>query len=559
MDNISTLLISIGIPAVVVVALIALTGFILARLYKRATRETSLVRTGAGGRKVIIDGGCIVVPMFHEIMKVNMQTLRITVARKSEEAMITKDRMRVDSQAEFFVRVAGNADAISTASQTLGDRTFSIEKLREMIEGKLVDGLRAVAAQMTMNELHEKRADFVQSVKEIVAEDLTKNGLELESVSLVALDQTPFANLDENNAFNAEGMRNLAEVIATQKTARAKAESEARVQVARTEQEAEIREMEIKREEETARVENAIKVAEIQASEKSEVARRNEEVQKATDAARIAREREIREAEIEKERDIEIRDQERAIAIAQKSEEQSQARAKADEARAEAIKAEELVKTAGAIEEAERAKRIAVLKAEEKAEEDATEIRVRAAAERDAAQDRAQAISIQAQADADAVKIRADADKIAALNKAEGQERLIAAENALSPSILEHREALERFKTLPALLEAMVKPVEKIDSIRIHHVNGLGSQGNGGTGGGTGAGGSTLNDLDSLLTAQAVKLPLLSKIAKQAGVTLDEGMEGIIKSVGDTGETSTPAQDTPSTDVSDSVSTAKDV
>lgn len=257
MDQISTLIIGIGIPALVVVALLALTGFIFARLYKRATRETSLVRTGAGGRKVIIDGGCIVVPMFHEIMKVNMQTLRITVARKSEEAMITKDRMRVDSQAEFFVRVAGNADAISTASQTLGDRTFSIEKLREMIEGKLVDGLRAVAAQMTMNELHEKRADFVQSVKEIVAEDLTKNGLELESVSLVALDQTPFANLDENNAFNAEGMRNLAEVIATQKTARAKAEAEARVQVARTEQEAEIREMDIKREEESARVENA--------------------------------------------------------------------------------------------------------------------------------------------------------------------------------------------------------------------------------------------------------------------------------------------------------------
>lgn len=533
MDQISTLVIGIGIPAVVVVALLALTGFIFARLYKRATRETSLVRTGAGGRKVIIDGGCIVVPMFHEIMKVNMQTLRITVARKSEEAMITKDRMRVDSQAEFFVRVAGNADAISTASQTLGDRTFSIEKLREMIEGKLVDGLRAVAAQMTMNELHEKRADFVQSVKEIVAEDLTKNGLELESVSLVALDQTPFANLDENNAFNAEGMRNLAEVIATQKTARAKAEAEARVQVARTEQEAEIREMDIKREEESARVENAIKIAEIQASEKSEVARRNEEVQKATDAARIAREREIREAEIAKERDIEIRDQERAIAIAQKSEEQSQARAKADAARAEAIKAEEMVKTAAAVEEAERAKRIAVLKAEEKAEEDATEIRVRAAAERDAAQDRAQAISIQAEADANAVKIRAEADKIAALNQAEGQERLIAAENALSTAILEHREALERFKTLPALLEAMVKPVEKIDSIRIHHVNGLGGQGT--SGGNASTGGGTLNDLDSLLTAQAVKLPLLSKIAKQAGVTLDEGMEGIIKSIEEAG------------------------
>lgn len=524
-----TLLLTVGLPALGVIILLVLMGFVFARLYKRATRETSLVRTGAGGRKVIIDGGCLVIPMLHEIMRVNMQTLRITVDRKGEEAMITKDRMRVDSRAEFFVRVAGNEDSISTASQTLGDRTFSIDKLRDMIEGKLVDGLRAVAAQMTMNELHEKRADFVQSVKEIVAEDLTKNGLELESVSLVALDQTPFGNLDENNAFNAEGMRNLAEVIARQKTARAEAEAKARVEVAQTEQQAEIREMQIKREEEQARVENAIKIAEIQASEKSEVARRNEEVQKATDQARINRERETREAEIAKERDLEIRDQERAIAIAEKSEEQSRAKAKADLARAEAIKAEEQVKTAAAVEEAERDKRIAVLKAEQEAERDATEVRVKAAADKDAAADRAEAIRVAAQAEAEAITIRAEADKIAALAEAEGKEKLIAAENALGEAILAHREAMARLESLPALMEAMVKPIEKIDSIRIHQINGLGSGAGGGNGQG-GEGNGAVNDLNDLLTRQAVQVPLLKKIAAQAGVTLDEGMDGLLAS-----------------------------
>ena len=46
-----------------------------------------------------------------------------------------------------------------------------------------------------------------------------KIALELESVSLTALDQTPFEALDENNAFNAVGMRKLAEVIAQSKNA----------------------------------------------------------------------------------------------------------------------------------------------------------------------------------------------------------------------------------------------------------------------------------------------------------------------------------------------------
>ena len=47
-------------------------GLVLARLYRRATREVSLVRTGAGGKKVIMDGGTIVIPLLHEISPVNM-------------------------------------------------------------------------------------------------------------------------------------------------------------------------------------------------------------------------------------------------------------------------------------------------------------------------------------------------------------------------------------------------------------------------------------------------------------------------------------------------------
>ena len=67
----------------------------MARLYKRATRETSLVKTGSGGKKVIMDGGTIVVPFLHEIAKVNMKTLRLEVARVNDQSLITKDRMRV--------------------------------------------------------------------------------------------------------------------------------------------------------------------------------------------------------------------------------------------------------------------------------------------------------------------------------------------------------------------------------------------------------------------------------------------------------------------------------
>ena len=112
MDRITSILVTVGIPVVALIGLMVLVGLIFARLYKRATRETTLLRTGAGGRKVIIDGGCLVVPMLHELTKVNMRTLQISVGRKGEEAMITRDRLRVDSRVEFFVRVEASEDAI---------------------------------------------------------------------------------------------------------------------------------------------------------------------------------------------------------------------------------------------------------------------------------------------------------------------------------------------------------------------------------------------------------------------------------------------------------------
>lgn len=514
-------LIALLMPVLVGLVLLLLIGFMLARLYRRATREVSLVRTGAGGRKVVIDGGCLLIPVLHDLTMVNMRTLQIPVRRDGASAMITKDRLRVDSTTEFFVRVAGDADAISTAAQTLGNRTFNPEQLREMIEGKLVDGLRAVAAQMTMDELHAKRGDFVQQVKTIVAEDLQKNGLELESVSLTALDQTSFEGLDENNAFNAEGMRVLAEAVAAARVQKAQAEATARVKVAQTEQEAELREMDIRRAQEEARVQNAIKVAEIQANEKSAVAQRDEEVARAREEARIARERALEEAEIDRRRAVELREQEKAIAVAQASEAESKAKAAANVALAEAIKSQEGVQTARAIEEAERRKRIAILEAEEKAERNATETRVAAAAERQAADDRAAAALTLAEAEARSIEIRAAAARTEALARAEGQRELVAAENGTAAEILAHREKLASLQALPALMEAAMAPVEKIGSIHLHQVNGLGSSGTGGSG-------SMATDLQNLIAAQAVHLPILQKIASQAGLTLDNGAEGVL-------------------------------
>jgi uncharacterized membrane protein YqiK len=527
---------NILVIALIIIGLLVFIGLIMARLYKRATRETSLVKTGSGGKKVIMDGGTIVVPFLHEVAKVNMKTLRLEVARVNEQSLITKDRMRVDVGVEFYVSVNATDDGISRAAQTLGDRTFHVDQLREMIEGKLIDGLRAVAAQMTMDELHENRASFVQEVQNAISEDLLKNGLELEAVSLTALDQTPFEQLDENNAFNAVGMQKLASVIATSRKQRAEITAEADVSVARSEMEAERLKYQIDREQKEASITQIQEIQTLQARQEAEIARNQEASDQAKDQARIERERAvraseierertIREAEIAKERELEVADQDRQIIVAKKSEEESHARASADNARAEAKKASEAIETARAVAEAERHKQISLIEAEKEAERQATGIRLAAAAEKDAASDRAAAKLEEAQADANAMIIRAEAKKADMLATAEGQTAIANSENELSAEIIAMKVRLAGLEAMPAIIAEMVKPAEKIDSIKIHQVTGMGR--GMGADSSSGGGGTPVNQaLDSVL-GMALQMPAMQALGKELGVSLENGVAGI--------------------------------
>ena len=125
-------------------------GLVFARLYHRASKERAFVRTGLGGQKVVKDGGAIVLPIFHEVIPVNMNTLKLEVMRNKADSLIAKDRMRVDIVAAFFVRVIPSVEGIANAAQTLGQRTLHPDALKELVEDKFVDALRSTAATMTM-------------------------------------------------------------------------------------------------------------------------------------------------------------------------------------------------------------------------------------------------------------------------------------------------------------------------------------------------------------------------------------------------------------------------
>lgn len=521
-----TTLLSIGIPVAVALLVLVVFGFIIARLYKRTTPERAMIRTGAGGKKVIQNGGALIIPMMHELTWVNMKTLGLEIIRSNAEALITADRMRVDVGTKFYVRVKPDEEGITQAAKTLGESTSDPNALRALVEDKLVDALRSVGAQMTMDELHEKRAEFVQKVQDAVDKDLVQNGLELESVSLTMLDQTPFNKMDANNAFNAVGMQKLAQVVADSEKNRAKIASEARVQVATTEQTAVLEELAIKKKTDEARIAQEQALATTTAESKAAIAVAQSEATRREEAARI-----------EQEQALAIAEQNRQIAINEKSMSESQARAKADEARAEAIRASESVKTAGEVAVADRNKQIAIIQAEQEAEKTATATRVAAATQRAAAEDKAAAVLTEAQAAADAVliqaKAKADAQKAEAegalaisLAEAEGKTALVAAENALTSEIIEMKLQMARLDALPAIIAEMVAPAQMIDRITLTNVTGMGNVG--GAGEGTGNSGGAANQVADAILSMGLNLPIVQALGKQAGVNLSEGLTGVL-------------------------------
>jgi len=468
---------------------------ILTRLYRRATKDVALIRTGFGGEKVVLNGGILVFPVLHELMQVRLTTVKLEVSRLNKDALITMDKLRVDVVGLFHIKVKPDAQSIAAAAQTLGESVNSPDAVKALLDGKLVSALRSVAATMTMEHLHANRADFIQKVQEALMTDLDMNGFQLESVSITHFDQTAFEHFNENNAFDAEGLTVLTRTIEERKKIRNDIVATNRVEIEQRNLDANNQSLEIAQAAEQARLTQeqtlaarraeqatAIATAEAEQTRLAEIARitaeqaqtvAQTEADKVIQTATIARDGAVQTATIERDRNIELARITTAVQTAQKSEEESTATAAANEARALAVRAEESVATAKATEIANRTKNVAVIAATQKAEEEAVGITVAARAEKEAAEARAIALRTEATADADAEKARAEGRAAAFKVDAAGQTAINEATNVLNDTqtaLLIRKAMLE---ALPGIIAAASKPMEQIDKISILDARGL--------------------------------------------------------------------------------------
>jgi len=430
------------------IAIFAGVLLIITKLYQKTKASESFVRTGMGGFKIIKDGGALVIPVIHKVVFITLRTLKFEVSRMGKHALLTRDKLRADIGAEFFVRVMPDEASIGNAARSFGEH-MSPAEVEKLVLEKAVSALRTVAATKTLEELNSNRDDFMRDVMQIVSPDLKHNGLTLETATISTLDQTSTENLDQSNVFDAEGLETIARITQQKMTERNRLEREG--EQARKHQDVETRKKVLSYEQDQAEAEarQSAEVAKIQADQQREAEEKRIEATRQVDLAKVQKEKTVQVAQQLQQQDVEVADRARqqAVAVAEQKKQEAETRARQDvevaerakqqavadaerlvataqtqkaNAEAQREQASQQIKTVEIVEAAKRAKQQQVIDAEAKAEQ-------RLIAEQKAADANAYTITRDAQArkeaadaDAEAVRKKANAEKDARVALAEG-------------------------------------------------------------------------------------------------------------------------------------------
>ncbi|WP_414543601.1 flotillin family protein [Nostoc sp. CCY0012] len=472
------------IAAVVLLLLLSLYAY--TRVYEVTPNNEAFVRTGGlfmKKKSVILYGGCIVLPGFHQLTRVPLREISIDVERTGKLAVRTKDYLRADIRVTFYVCINASEEDVLTAAARLSQNGNRItpEDIKNALEKRADDAIRAAAKTKDIAEIDSDKLGFAQEVLNLVEPDLKKVGLTLNNIAISEILES--VTYDPDSFFDAQGVRLRTEII--QRSIQQKREVELSTQVAieQKELDAQKRSLQIAQEQESAKLGQRLQVEALKAQREREIQEAKDKEAAAIQRSKILQEKLVEEEEIRRklslqqsqiEADIALEERSKQLKVAQALQKQEaeiaeierqqkvesgrlQAQVQIVEseklariaqedveiaiatkkrqsylAQAEQAKAQESVNTAGEIEKAERVKRLSTIAAEREAEERG--ISDRNVIEIDAFRRRRQAEIAQeaAELEAEAIRILAAANRDKVLAEAEALQVKIAAENTIS-------------------------------------------------------------------------------------------------------------------------------
>lgn len=511
--------------AIALVILLLLSVWAYTRVYVITPNNEAFVRTGGVFSKrntVILNGGCVVLPGFHELTRVPLREISIDVERTGKLAVRTQDYLRADMRVTFFVCINKAEEDVLTAAARLSNQgKITPTDIKNALEKRADDAIRAAAKTKTLAEIDSDKLGFAQEVLNLIEPDLKKVGLTLNNIAISEIEEGD--TYDTNNFFDAQGVRLRTETIQRSIQQKREVELVTGVTIQQRELEAEKQSLKISQEKEGARLQQQLQVEAMKAQREREIQEAKEREAATSQRTKILQEKSVEEEEIRRQlavqqsqiqADITLEEQRKKLKIAQTLQQQEAetaeiARQQAVEAakleslatvaeaeklariaqeeaaiaiankkrdgflaEAEKAKAAASVETATEIEQAERTKRLSVIAAEREAQE--RSIGDRNIVEIDVFRRRRQAEIAQqsAQLEAEATRILAKAHRDKALLEAEGTQALITAQNAISNANLTAKLIAEIWpelvQRLPEVLAALAPQPGVLGDARIY-------------------------------------------------------------------------------------------
>lgn len=296
-----------AIYGLVTFGLLAMIGIMIALyisiFYVKVGPDEAIVKSGAGGLKVFIDGGMLRIPLVQHIEYMDLTLKSFEIARQGAEGLICKDNIRADIKVAFFIRVDKTAEEIKEVAQSIGPKRCSeLETLRELFDAKFSEALKTVGKQFDFVDLYDKRDKFKDEILKVIGTDL--NGYRLDDAAIDYLEQTPLALLNPNNILDAEGIKKITELTSTEKIKENQFTRDREKTLKKQDVEAEETILELERQRVQAVEKQHREIAEIQAREKAAADKVREQQRLESERVRIQTAEEIGIAEENMERQI---------------------------------------------------------------------------------------------------------------------------------------------------------------------------------------------------------------------------------------------------------------
>jgi flotillin len=375
---------------------------LLGSLYRKVGPNRALIVYGSGGTKVLVGGGTVVKPLFQRAVELNIELMSFDVAPNFD--LYTNQGIPVKIEAITQLKVENEEEKILRSANQFLSKS---DDEREMMVRQVMEGhLRGIVGQLTVEQLVKDPELVSARMRETVASDLDKLGLEVVSFTLkdVSDDSGYITNMS-------------------------------RPEIARNKQLAEIAEAEAMRS---------------VAVRQSETQREAAQARAKADQERVLAESISKTAQAEAQRDLEVKEAEYLGAVSQQKAQADRAydiqssitqqRLVEEQAKVELVRKQQEIK----VQQAEAERKAAELRATVQRQAEAENERIRILAEADqrrtviGAEGQARSNELQAEGDAAATRARANADAEAI--KARG----FAEAEALQAKGLAEAEALHR-------------------------------------------------------------------------------------------------------------------